>query len=441
MQRRKFLKLGAFSALATSGFGSMLARAAATDYKAAVCVFLNGGCDSNSLIVPMDSSGYAAYASGRRALAIAQSALLPLAPISGGAYGLHPAMPELQTLFNQRKLAILANVGTLIKPTTGLQATSGSWPLPDNLLSHSDQQNQWVTLNPTLPDTLTGWGGRVADALQSANVAARFPTTTSAAGSNLFCDGLITSAAAVDAGGVAAIAGANGNSIDNARMTALGQILADGSGPQLQNAYAAKTAAALVQATAVSAAFNAPLQRVFPASDIGQQFYRVAQMIAARGSLGLSRQVFYVELGGFDTHSNQSATLQDLFGQLSKAMAAFNGALVDLGVDQNVVTFTHSEFSRTFKPAGDSGNGSDHAWGGHSLILGGPVRGGDLYGTFPRLTLGGPDDASDEGRWVPSTSVDQYAATIASWMGVADADMPTVFPNLVNFQQKRLGFL
>lgn len=441
MQRREFLKMGAFSALAASGFGSMMARAAATDYKAAVCVFLNGGCDSNSLIVPTDSSGYAAYSSGRRGLAIVQSALLPVTPISGGTYGLHPAMTELQELFNQRRLAVLANVGTLIKPTTGAQVNSGNWPLPDNLLSHSDQQNQWVTLNPVLPDTLSGWGGRMADALQGANANARFPPIASAAGSNLFCDGVTTSAAAIDSGGAAAIAGANDNPLDNARMTALRQVLADASGPQLQNAYAAKISAALTQATSVSAVFNAPLQRVFPASEIGQQLYRVAQMIAARAMLGLSRQVFYVELGGFDTHANQSATLQDLFGQLSKALAAFNGALVDLGVDQNVVTFTHSEFSRTFKPAGDNGNGSDHAWGGHSLILGGPVRGGDLYGTFPRLVLGGPDDASDEGRWVPSTSVDQYAATIASWMGVADADMPGVFPNLVNFQQKRLGFL
>ena len=164
-------------------------------------------------------------------------------------------------------------------------------------------------------------------------------------------------------------------------------------------------------------------------------------MIASRGALGLSRQLFYVELGGFDTHSNQAASLQDLFGQLSAALGTFNDTLNDLGVSQNVVTFTHSEFSRTFKPAGDNGDGSDHAWGGHSLIMGGPVKGGDLYGKFPQQTLSGIDDASDEGRWVPTTSVDQYAATIASWMGVADVDIPVAFPNLANFQQKRLTFL
>ena len=441
MQRREFLKYGAFSALAASGFGSMLARAAGTDYKAAVCVFLNGGCDANSMIVPLDSAGYAAYASGRRALAIPQSALLPITPLSGGQYGLHPAMTALQGLFAQRRLALLANVGTLTKPTTAAQANSGSWALPDNLLSHIDQQNQWVTLNPGNPDTITGWGGRLADVLQSANGSANFPAITSTAGSNLFCDGTVATAAAIDAGGAAGIPGANGNAIDNARMTALQQVSADRSGPQLQGVYAAKAASALDQAATVGKVFNTTLARVFPDTDIGQQLFRVAQMIAARGTLGLSRQVFYVELGGFDTHANQNAALQELFGQLSQGLAVFNGALIDLGVDQNVVTFTHSEFSRTFKPAGDNGNGSDHAWGGHSLILGGPVKGGDLYGTFPRLVIGGPDDASDEGRWVPTTSVDQYAATIASWMGVSDTDMASVLPNLANFQQKRLGFL
>ena len=441
MQRRDFLKLGAFTALAGTGLGSMLARAATTDYRAAVCVFLNGGCDSNNLIVPTDNAGYAAYAAARRALALNQSSLLPIAPRSGGAYGLHPAMPELQALFNQNRLAILANVGTLLKPTTAAQANSGSWPLPDNLLSHIDQQNQWVTLNPSQTTTQTGWGGRMADSLQPANAAARFPSITSTAGSSLFCDGILAQAAALDPYGGNGIAGANGAPLDNARLTALAQVLADTGGGPLQAAYASKTSAALTQSSTVATLFNTAIARTFPTTDIGQQLYRVAQMIAARGTLGVARQVFYVELGGFDTHANQNASLQTLFGQLSQALGVFAATLQDLGVDQNVVTFTHSEFSRTCKPAGDNGNGSDHAWGGHSLIMGGAVRGGDLYGTFPRLVLSGPDDASDEGRWVPTTAVDQYAATIASWMGVADADLTTVFPNLSNFPVRKLAFI
>jgi len=151
--------------------------------------------------------------------------------------------------------------------------------------------------------------------------------------------------------------------------------------------------------------------------------------------------VFYVELGGFDTHSDQLNAQQDLLRQLSQALAAFYAATVELGVASQVLTFTHSEFSRTLKPAGDSVTGSDHAWGGHSLILGGSVQGGDVYGTFPQLALSGPDDMSDEGRWVPTTAVDQYAATVASWMGVADADLATVLPNLTNFNVRRLGFV
>ncbi len=441
MQRRDFLKLGAFSTLASVGFGAMLARAAAPDYKAAVCIFLSGGCDSNNLIVPLDNAGYTTYANGRRALAISNTALLPIAPRSGGAYGLHPAMPELQALFNQGKLAVLANVGTLIKPTTAAQVIAGNWPVPDNLLSHIDQQNQWVTTPAAKADVVTGWGGRMADALQSANAGAHFPPLVSTAGSTLFCDGVMAPSTAIDAGGGFGISGTTTSAIDSARITALNQILGDTGGLQLQTALATKISATLSQTDAVGAVFNMPVSRVFPATDIGQQLYRIAQMIASHGTLALSRQVFYAELGGFDTHANQGATLQNLFTQLSQAMAAFNGAMQDIGMDQNVVTFTHSEFSRTFKPAGDSGNGSDHAWGGHSLILGGSVKGGDLYGTFPQLTLSGPDDATDEGRWVPTTSVDQYAATIAAWMGVADRELLTVFPNLANFSGARPGFL
>lgn len=441
MNRRKFLQLGAFSALASACFGSLAARAAGADYKAAVCVFLSGGCDANNMLIPNDNAGYAAYSSARPALAIPRSLLLPIAPLSGGAYGLHPAMPELQGLFNQGKLALLANVGTLIRPTTKVQAISGTWPLPDNLLSHIDQQNQWVMLNPALPSTLTGWGGRMADVLTSANAGARFPAVVSAAGSNLFCDGALSTATAVDSGGAFGFQGASGSSIDNARLAALSQILADNSGPQLQAAYAGGLSATVAQAGLVGNAFTVALSTAFPQTDIGQQLYRVAQLIASRNTFGLSRQVFYVELGGFDSHAGQAATLQDLLAQLSQAMSAFYAATVQLGVAQNVVAFTHSEFSRTLKSVGDNGAGTDHAWGGHSLILGGAVKGGDLYGTFPQLILNGPDDMSDEGRWVPTTAVDQYAGTIASWMGVADADLSTVLPNLVNFQQKRVGFL
>ncbi|MCU6434103.1 DUF1501 domain-containing protein [Undibacterium sp. Jales W-56] len=441
MDRRNFLKLGAFSALAGAGFGSLMARAAGTDYKAAVCVFLAGGCDSNNLLIPNDDSGYASYLSARQRIAIPRPQLLPVLPISGGAYGFHPAMTGLQGLFNQGKLALLANVGTLIRPTTKAQANLGSWPLPDNLLSHIDQQNQWSMLNPALPSVLTGWGGRMADVLQSKNTGARFPTVVSAAGSNLFCDGAISASTAVDPTGANGFTGVTNSAADNIRLTALTQILKDNADLQLETAYAGTLSSTIAQADIVGSAFNVSLSTPFPQTDIGQQLYRIAQLIASRNTFGLSRQVFYVEMGGFDTHAGQLETQQNLLSDLSQALTAFYAATTELGLAQNVVTFTHSEFSRTFKPAGDNSAGTDHAWGGHSMILGGAVKGKDIYGTFPQLTLAGPDDISDEGRWIPTTSVDQYAATIASWMGVADIDLPAVLPNLANFPQKVLRFL
>ena len=441
MQRRRILQLGAFSALAGAGFGSLVGSASAADYRAAVCVFLNGGCDGNHLIVPNDNAGYTAYSSARPALAIPRAQLLPIAPASGGAYGLHPQLSELQRLFGQQRLAVLANVGTLIKPTTAQQAKSGTWPLPDNLLSHLDQQNQWVMLNPVPGTNVTGWGGRTADSLSAANSAARFPAVVSVAGTNVFCEGAATMAGVIDPYGSLGFSGMGDSPVDRARATALAQFAATPGGPQLESAFNGSLAAALTQDRLLDAVYNTSLSTPFPDNYLGQQLYRVAQMIASRATLGMSRQLFYVELGGFDTHAGETAGLQDLFTQLSQALAAFDAATIELGVGNNVVTFTHSEFSRTLQAAGDNGDGTDHAWGGHSLILGGAVHGGDLYGTFPQLVLGGPDDASDEGRWVPTTSVDQYAATIAYWLGVSDTDLDTVLPNLQNFTTRRLAFL
>lgn len=441
MKRRDFIKLGSMAALSGLGMGSMSARAASADFKAAVCIYLAGGCDANNLVIPNSDTGYGQYQRARQALAIDRAALLPITTRNGSAYGLHPAMKELQSLYGQGRLAILANVGTLMKPTTKDQATGGAWPLPDNLLSHIDQQNQWCMLNPIDHNALTGWGGRMADALTAKNTAGHFPPVVSAAGSTLFCDPANVQSTAVDPYGDAGIPGNSGNDVDSARMTALRQILSDTANPSLQGAYRQAMVDAMAEADIVNTAFGTNLATQFPQTDLGQQLYRVAQLIASRGQLGLSRQVFYVELDGFDTHSDQLSTHDQLLPELSQAMAAFYQATVELGVAQNVVTFTHSEFSRTLKPAGDDGSGSDHAWGGHSFILGGGVRGGDMYGTFPQLLLEGPDDMTDEGRWVPTTSVDQYAATIATWMGVSSADLATVLPNLSNFSLRNLGFM
>ncbi|GAC1423268.1 MAG: DUF1501 domain-containing protein [Burkholderiaceae bacterium] len=440
MNRRNFIRLGAIAAVATTGLPSLVARAGTVDYKAAVCVFLSGGCDANNLLVPTDDQRYGAYSLARQGLAIPRGQLLPIAPLSGGAYGLHPSMSGLQTLFQQKRLAVLTNVGTLIQPVTRDQVISNAYPLPDNLLSHIDQQNQWSTLNPGASD-MTGWGGRMADALTTANANARFPPVISVAGNNVFCDGAVAVSTAIDSGGSNAFPVDMQAASDAARSAAINEMVSEAQLGQIDAAYITTVKDALAQAKTVSSVFNTGLTTQFPATDIGQQLFRTAQAIASRSTLGLNRQVFYVEQGGYDTHANQLLTQSDLFTQLSQALSAFYSALVELGVDQNVVTFTHSEFSRTLKPSGDNGNGSDHAWGGHSLIMGGPVKGGDTYGTFPQLVLSGPDDVTDEGRWAPTTSVDQYAATIAAWMGVPAVGMGSVLPNLASFKNKTLPFL
>jgi uncharacterized protein (DUF1501 family) len=182
------------------------------------------------------------------------------------------------------------------------------------------------------------------------------------------------------------------------------------------------------------------LATTFPTTSIGNQLSQVAQIIGIRSALGLKRQIFFVSLGGFDTHTGQTPTQQNLFGQVGPALGAFDGALRELGVSSNVTTFTMSDFARTFQPNA-SGNGSDHGWGNHQVMFGGAVKGGDIYGTFPTLALGGPDDVSTNGRWIPTTSIDQYGATLASWFGVADTDLPFVFPNLNNFATKKLAFI
>jgi len=301
------------------------------DYKAAVCVFLNGGWDTNNVVVPTDAAGYNDYRTARPSLAISRATLLPIAPASGGSYGLHPNMPELQTLFAQGRAAILANVGTLARPTTKVQVQSGTWPLPENLLSHEDQQNLWAslssaTLSPLSGLSRTGWGGRLADALSTLNAGAAFPPLVSTNGSNIFCDADVSASTAVDSGGAFSLPLTGDASLDAVRIAALSQLAGDAGGMTLQGVAATALGSVITQAAQVQSAFAKPLTTVFPATDIGQQLYRVAQLISARGTLGLSRQVFYVELGGFDTHADQLATHVSLLADLSQALAAFYAA-------------------------------------------------------------------------------------------------------------------
>ena len=449
LTRRNFVRLGcctatSFSLAAALGRLNLIhAFAAGTsmDYRALVCVFLFGGNDSNNLIVPNDTAGYQNYAQVRANLALSQSSLLPVvAKTSHAAYGFHPQLPGLQSLFNGGQLAVLANVGTLAQPTTRSQYLSGGAGVPVNLFSHSDQQAQWQTADFGGPSS-TGWAGRVADNLQALNAGAQYPPITSVAGGAVLLTGQQTHPFALAPGVSPNLNGFDSSSAANARLLAFQQLLTIDSGLALVQATSGVMSQFLEQSKVLANALkNLPaLQTTFPTTSIGKQFQQVAQILQARSSLGLLRQIFFCSLGGFDTHSNQLPEQQNLFTQLDAAMSAFYNATVELGIASQVTTFTLSDFSRTYQPG--SNGGTDHGWGGSHVIMGGAVQGGDVYGQFPTFALGGPDDAGANGRWIPTTSVDQYGATLAQWFGVSAADLPSIFPNMPSFSSPTLAFM
>ncbi|MBK9702640.1 MAG: DUF1501 domain-containing protein [Betaproteobacteria bacterium] len=449
MNRRDFLRRsGALTAAGLAGsldLVSLSAHAqAAADYRALVCIFLFGGNDGNNLLLPADSAGYAQYAAVRGAgsgIALTQAELLPIQPANlGTPFGLHPALKELQPLFAGGQLAAIANVGTLTQPTSKAQYAAGV--RPDSLYSHSDQQNQWQT-SIASGTARTGWGGRLADVL-APQAGDAFPVITSTAGVTLFVTGTASRPLAIPVTGGFGLSGYNNGPAAKARLAALNSLLAIDRGNTFVDAASAITEQAIALSATVNPILTSTTSTVAPlfagqSSSIARQLLAVARMIEARAATGARRQIFFVSLGGFDTHANQLATQQTLFGQLSPAWKAFYDATVQLGVAQQVTSFTLSDFGRTFKPA--AGGGSDHAWGNHHLVLGGAVKGGMLYGRYPTLTLAGPDDAEREGRWIPTTAVDQYGATLAKWLGASTADLAQVFPNLARFPVDNLGFL
>jgi uncharacterized protein (DUF1501 family) len=445
--RRDFMRLACCSAAGASmvsglsKFGLVSALAQGTPgYKALVCIFMFGGNDSNNMVVPIDSR-YTGYQQARPTLAIPQASLLPMQMGNQAPYGFHPNLPELQGFFNnQKNLAVLANVGTLLQPTT--QAAYQKYQnLPENLFSHSDQQDQWQSAQ-LVGTPNAGWAGKVADSVQaSLNSGALFPPVLSISGNAIFCTGDTTNPFTMNPGQAPGLQGFDTSAASQARFLATQQLLTFDSGLSMVQAANKVTGQAVQYSVVLSDALkSAPtLQTKFPDTYLAQQLQQVAQVIAVKSALGMGRQIFFCSFGGFDTHSDQLAQQTQLMTQLSQAMSSFYDATLELGVSNSVTTFTLSEFSRTLEPG--SNGGTDHAWGSHQVILGGAVKGNSVYGTFPTVALGGPDDADKNGRWIPTTALDQYGATLASWFGVSAADLPSIFPNLKNFPTTNLGFL
>lgn len=445
LNRRQFLRLsGATASIGLlNGIGLSSAHAAdVSDYRALVCVFLGGGNDGFNWVVPR-GTGYATYAQSRSNLALPQASLLPLIGTASDddTYGMHPACQDLQQIFNAGDGAVLCNVGSLIEPTTAEQARSRSVRLPLNLFSHSDQSAQWMTSRAD-SKTRVGWAGRVADLLNPQTDNGALPFNISIAGSNYWQAGDHSLPYAMNRNGVAPMelfknSWYRGGSRRQAFLDVLGQA---GLSPNLMaREYAGVQDASMRTAETVETILEnqEPLVTTFPDSRLGQQLAMVARTIKARTDLGTTRQMFFVSLGGFDTHDNQLLRHGQQLEELSTALGAFHAELGELGEQSNVTTFTASDFGRTLTSNGD---GSDHAWGSHAFVMGGAVSGAEFYGTMPNLALDGPDDVRG-GRLAPTTATDQYSATLARWFGLDDSEIATVFPNLANFSSADLGFM
>lgn len=455
--RRRFMKSAAAGGLAYAfgrTAGTVQAQAVGVsgfnDYKALVCVFLAGGNDCWNMVVPATAAEYNAYSRSRggdagvgSGLAIPQASLLPL---SGVAYGMHPSMAGVQGLFNSAHAAVVANVGPLIRPTTKQQYQTPGWELPPQLFSHNDQQDQWHSLRGKAI-LKSGWGGRVADVLNAQLGGQQLSLNVSLAGQTYFQASEValpyvmgsTGAATFSGFGTAGAALARRNAFEaivNASRSSTSNTLYERSFANIQQ-RAVQFADRVNTAISGARSFAALPDSGATLTPLQQQLRTVAKMISARASLSMSRQVFFVSTGGFDTHDDLVADQPGLLSNVSVSIKSFYDALTEMGMENSATLFTHSDFGRTLTSNGD---GSDHAWGGVQFVVGGAVRGQEIYGQYPALAIGSERDVGG-GRFIPTTSADQYAATLASWFGVQDADLPKVAPSITNFTTRNLGFL
>ena len=444
--RRKVLNIAGRSLL-TAGAAGALGRlsmmnayaAPASGYRALVCVFLFGGNDANNMVVPIATTKnmYTDYSTARQAVALPQGSLLP---VSAGSdtYGFHPAMTGLHNIYGSGKMAVLANVGVLAQPLTVTQyKNKAGVVIPVNLFSHADQQGQWQTDDPSGFGT-TGWAGRVADLVgpafntTPAGSTLPFPAAISISGNNMLEVGGSSSPAIVTSAGPSTLT--NFPTTPNARTQAFMNLLSFDNGVQLVQSANGITQAGVNDASVCNLALASSTYNptTFPNTSLGGQLKMVARIINVHQKLGANRQIFFVSMGGFDNHDKLLTDQSTNLGQVSDAVATFYNEMKNtLMLDQDVTVFTESDFSRTNQP--NTSNGSDHAWGSHHMIVGGAVQGG-VWGTFPDVKIQGADDVTGRGVFLPTTSLDQYGATLARWIGVADGDLPNVFSNLKKFE-------
>jgi uncharacterized protein (DUF1501 family) len=454
--RRSFLKTGL--SLSVAGAAAPLAMnlaalseaAAASsalsvgdDYKAIVCVFMYGGNDYANTLIPFDAPNHAAYNSFRSNLAIqlpflTDTLLKPATPlVNSRQYALAPELSSLIPIFDAAQMSVILNVGTLIQPTTKAQFTGASVPLPPKLFSHNDQQSYWQS---TYPEGATsGWGGRMGDLFQSSNSKAAF-TCIGLGGKTVYLTGKYTSQYQLSSSGSVQINGIKTALFgSSACQAALNKMIVSSSNHLLEQEYIKTTSRSIDAHDQVSLALSKtnPLTTTFPiGNSLSDQLQVVAKLIAARSSLGVKRQVFFVSIGGFDLHAGLTKYHPGLMQLVGEAMSSFYKATVELGVSQQVSTFTASDFGRTLLSNSD---GSDHGWGSMHFVMGGAVKGQKYIGAAPAVANSGPDDVG-QGRLLPSISVDQVASTLATWFGVSAQDQLSILPNLKNFSQKDLGF-
>lgn len=448
--------MGAASAVMMSGMAQLATAGKAhagqndnnNDYKALVCVLLAGGADSFNMLVPVDNAGYQEYAQTRTDLALPKAQLLPLnnAANNGKTLGLHPAMTELQGLYNSGDLAFLANVGTLVKPTTPEQLANKTAVLPLGLHSHSDQIDQWQS---ALPDARSGsgWAGRIGDLMQPVGSQNDLAMNMTLSGNNLFQAGFNTNSHSLNPQGngtIDLVSFNEGNELEEASAAAIRQMYGNNYQNVFRRQYAKTFNDSMSSNNKISQAIGASAQfgTQFGQDEFSQQLLMTARMISVAKSLGLKRQTFFISYGGWDHHDEVKNSMAKMVPALSKGLASFHSALKEVGMANQVTTFTASDFGRTLT---SNGRGSDHGWGGNHLIMGGAVKGGKVYGQYPSLKVNNPLDTG-RGVLMPTTSTDVYFAELAMWLGVKPNQLDAVLPNIKRFYQpsasnKPLGFM